>query len=168
MKIGGLDYSRPDFKTMFANYGLTAIAALSLEKSLLLLMAAIDNLGKGQFPKEVLHAYLQKYRKKTMGNLIDELKARIRFSLSLESDLEKARVNRNQIIHHFFVDEYETMVLPNGPTLLSNQLRPIRDLFVSIHSQVDQLLGVISAELSKPRTDISPDVKKMLKGKWAV
>lgn len=42
-----IDYSQPGYKEMFANYCLTAIEALSLEKSLLLLTAAIDNLGNG-------------------------------------------------------------------------------------------------------------------------
>lgn len=49
-----IDYSQPGYKEMFANYGLTAIAALSLEKALLLLVAAIDNLGNGNLPKEKL------------------------------------------------------------------------------------------------------------------
>ena len=168
MKIGGLDYSRPDFKTMFANYGLTAIAAISLDKSLLLLMAAIDNLGKGHFPKEMLHEYLKRHRKRPMGDLIKEVKKRMNIPPSLEANLEKARTDRNQIIHHFFVDEYETMVLPNGPTILSNKLRPVRDFFATVCSEVDKLIGLVSAELSKPKNEISHNVRKMLKGKWAV
>jgi hypothetical protein len=55
MKIGGLDYSRPEFKTMFANYGLTAIAAVSLEKSIILLIAAIDNLCVKGDVVEIFH-----------------------------------------------------------------------------------------------------------------
>jgi hypothetical protein len=168
MKIAGLDYSRPEFKTMFANYGLTAIAAVSLEKSILLLIAAIDNLGKGHFPKEMLDNQLWKFKKKPMGDLIKEVKKRIVIPSSLDKDLKNALVARNQIIHHFFIDEYETMVLPNGPTVLSNKLRPIHDFFVSLHSEIDKLLGLFSAELSKTQSEINPKVKKMLKGKGAV
>jgi hypothetical protein len=168
VRIGGLDYSRPDFKTMFANYGLTAIAAVSLEKSLLLLMASIDNLGNGHLPKEALHSYLNKYRKKGIGPLIDELKKRIHFPDGLEAKLEKARSERNLVIHHFFTDEYETVILPNGPTLLSSRLRPIRNFFAEVHSEVDHLLELISAELSKPRDQIAAPIKRMLKGKRAV
>ena len=168
MKIGGLDYSRPSFKTMFANYGLTAIAALSLEKTILLLIAAIDNLGKGHFPKETLHDHLRKFKRKPMGDLIKELKRRINIENSLSKRLDKACKDRNQIIHNFFTDEYETMVFPNGPTILSNKLRPIRDYIASVHSEMDGLLGIFSAELSKPKKEVDGKVKKMLKGKWAV
>lgn len=163
MKIGRRDYSRSDFKTMFANYGLTAISAVALEKSLLLLMAVIDNLGKGNFPKELLHDYLKKHHKKTIGSLIKEIKKRINISSDLEMKLEKARIYRNQFIHHFFMDEYETMDIPNGPTILSNKLRPIRDFFVEVHLEIDALIGAIGADLSKPRNEISSRVRKLLK-----
>jgi hypothetical protein len=158
MKVEGLDYSRPEFKTMFANYGLTAIAALTLEKSVMLLIAAIDNIGKG----EVLHEYLQKHRKKPLGVLIKELEKRIVLAADLRADLERALSDRNTIIHHFFVDEYETMLLEEGPNLLSNRLRPIRGSFVSVQSKIDGLLGLVSVELHKPRNEMNPDVRKLL------
>lgn len=157
-----LDYSRPEFKTMFANYGLTAIAALALEKSVMLLIAAIDNIGKGDLPKEVLHEYLQKYQKKPLGFLITELEKRILLTPDIKTYLEKALIDRNMIIHHFFVDEYETMLLDEGPKLLSNRLRPIRDSFVAVHSKIDDLLGLVSAELNKTKNEMNPDVRKLL------
>lgn len=149
---------------MFANYGLTAIAALGLEKALLLLMAAIDNLGKGHSPKEMLHEYLKGHQKLPMGALIKEVRKRINIPPSLEANLDKALTDRNRIIHHFFVDEYETMILPDGPTILSDKLRPLRDFFAAVHSEVDELVGLVSAELSKPKNEISHNVRKMLKG----
>ena len=117
-----IDYSQPDYKELFANYGLTAIAALSLEKSLLLLTAAIDNLGNGNLPKEMLEKYLESprnnsMRKKAMGNLVDEVRQANRHPTSLKANLKKAVTDRNHIVHHFFMDEYEIMILPNGPTM---------------------------------------------------
>lgn len=164
-----IDYSQPGYKELFANYGLTAIAALSLEKSLLLLTAAIDNLGNGDLPKEMLQGYLEiprnnPMRKRPMGNLVDGLNKRINISPSLEANLKEAVTNRNHIIHHFFIDEYEIMILPNGPTILSNKLRPIRDFFAAVHSEIDELLGLVIAELRKPKTEISPNIRNMLKG----
>lgn len=164
-----IDYSQPGYKELFANYGLTAIAALSLEKSLLLLTAAINNLGNGNLPKEMLQVYLESprnnpMRKKPMGKLIDELNERINIPHSLEANIKKAVTDRNHIIHHFFMDEYEIMILPNGPTILSNKLRPIRDFFAAVHSEVDELVGLVIAELRKPKTEISPNVRNMLKG----
>lgn len=106
-------------------------------------------------------------RKKSMGNLIDEVSKRINIPPLLEANLKKAVTDRNHIIHHFFMDEmdeYETMILPNGPTILSNKLRPIRDFFAAVHSEVDELVGLVIAELRKPKNEISPNVRNMLKG----
>jgi len=102
-----------------------------------------------------------------MGNLIDEVSKRINIPPLLEANLKKAVTDRNHIIHHFFMDEmdeYETMILPNGPTILSNKLRPIRDFFAAVHSEVDELVGLVIAELRKPKNEISPNVRNMLKG----
>ena len=169
-----IDYSQPGYKEMFANYGLTAIAALRLEKTLMLLVAAIDNLGNGNLPKERLHEYLENsgsgkpIKTRTMGNLIKEVNRRITISLALEADLEKANAWRNYVIHHFFMDEYDTLVLPSGPIALGNKLRPIRDLFVRLQSEVDGHLSKICDELRKPKTEICQEVRMLLKGKWAI
>jgi hypothetical protein len=93
-----IDYSQPGYKEMFANYGLTAIAALALEKSHLLLTVAIDNLGNESLPKKMLHEYLESsqnekpMKKKEMGKLIKEVKTRLYISASLEADFDKARI----------------------------------------------------------------------------
>jgi len=162
MRAEGLDYSRPEFKTMFANYGLTAVAALALEKSIMLLIAAIDNIGKGNLPKDMLHQYLQQYRKRPLGALIKELENRINLSPDLKSDLQRALNDRNMIIHHFFIDEYETMLLNEGPNRLSDQLRPIRDSFVAVQFKIDDLLGRVSGELNKTRNEMDQDIRELL------
>ncbi|MDP1947236.1 MAG: hypothetical protein Q8L77_07020 [Nitrospirota bacterium] len=169
-----IDYSQSGYKEMFANYGLTVIAALSLEKSLLLLTSAIGNLSNGSLPKEKLHEYLESsqskppMKKKTMGSLVNEVKMRINIPASLETDLEKAKEMRNHIIHHFFMDEYETLSLETGAIVLSNKLRPVRDFFLVVQSEVDRLLLVFCSELRKPKNEIGQEVRRMLKGKWAI
>lgn len=169
-----IDYSQPGYQEMFANYGLTAIAALSLEKTLLLLVVAIDNLGNGNLPKEKIYEYLEKsgsgkpLNKKTMGNLIDEVNQRITISSSLEKDLKKSNDWRNYVIHHFFMDEYETLASPSGPVALSHKLRPIRDTFLRLQWEVDAILEKVCAELRKARTELSQEMRKLLKGDRAI
>lgn len=166
-----IDYSQPGYKEMFANYGLTAMAALSLEKTLLLLVAAIDNLGNGNLPKEKLHEYLvnsesgKPMKKKTMGDLIREVTSRINISLALEADLKEANKSRNYIIHDFFVDKYETLASPSGPITLSNELRPVRDLFFRIQTEIDHQLSKVCDELRKPQEEISQNLRMLLKEK---
>ena len=169
-----IDYSQPNYKDMFANYGLTVIAALSLEKSLLLLAAAVDNLGNGSLPSEKLHEYLESsqnnrpMKMRTMGNLIKEVKMRLHIPASLEADLERPNEMRNYVIHHFFMDEYETLSLETGAIVLSNKLLPVRDFFLAVQSEVDRLLLVFFSELKKPKNEIGEEARRMLKGKWAI
>ncbi len=107
-------------------------------------------------------------KKKEMGKLIKEVKTRLHISASLEADLDKARNMRNHLIHHFFMEEYETLSLETGPLALSNKLRPVRDFILMVQSEVDMLLSVVCSELSKPKNEISQEVRSMLKGKWAI
>jgi len=167
-----IDYSQPDYKEMFANYGLTVIAVFSLEKSLLFLTAAIDNLGNGSLPKGKIHEYLESLyckppmKKKTMGKLFNEVKMRLHIPVSLEADLEKANDMHKHVIHHFFIDEYETLSLDTGPIALSEQLLPVRDFFLMLQSEVDRFLSVVCNELKKPKNEISQELRSMLKGIW--
>lgn len=130
-----IDFSQPGYKEMLANYALTAMAALSLEKPLLLLVVAIDHPGNGSLSKEKLYEYLEKsgsgkpMKKKSMGELIREVKMRIVLPQHLEIELKKAIDLRNYITHYFLIDEYETLRLPSGPDTLSNKLRSMNDLF---------------------------------------
>lgn len=168
MNLDSPDYSRPEFKTMFANYGLAALSAAGLEKHLLLLISAIDHLGKETLPKNVLYAYLEKHRKTTLGQLIINLSKRVHIPSAMDSTLKDALEKRNTVVHNFFFEQYETMILPDGPTLLSNRLRPINELFRLAITEVDNMLEKVLVQTNKPRNKISPEVRKMLKGKWAI
>lgn len=162
MKIEGIDYSRPGYKEMFANYGLTAIAALSLEKAIWLLITAIDNLGKGHIGKDEIQERLKKHKRKPMGELIKELHKRIIIKNELTADLKDALEKRNFIIHHFFTEKVDN--IRNSPQSLSNELRPVRDFFSSVHEQIDEILAKVIEQMNVPLDKISDEVKKMLKG----
>ncbi len=161
MEIEGIDYSQPGYKEMFANYGLTAIAALSLEKTIWLLVTAIENLGKNSVSIEEIKQQIGKHKKKPMGPLIGALLLKIEISPHIIKDLKGARDKRNFIIHHFFTDRVDN--LRTDATLLSNELRPIRDFFTSIHTKVDTLLGEVIGEMNKPFERIKPELRKRLK-----
>jgi len=51
---------------------------------------------------------------------------------------------RNYIIHHFFVDNFEKL---STPRLLSEELRPLRDLFVFLQKKSDDVLNVLSPQM---------------------
>lgn len=149
MDINNIDYSQPGYKEMFANYGLTAIAALSLEKAIWLLVTAIDNIGRGTVVDiNEIQKQLKEHKRKPMGALIRDLQERIEINSELLNILNEAKEKRNYIIHHFFVERVNN--LRNDPSALSNELRPIRDFFCYAHSIIDSLLEKIIAEMHKP------------------
>ena len=78
---------------------------------------------------------------RAMGELIREVSSRMNISEALEADLKAANKSRNYIIHDFFVDKYETLASPSGPVTLSNELRPVRDLFLRIQTEIDHHLS---------------------------
>jgi hypothetical protein len=58
-----IDYSGPGYQAMFANYGLTALAAQALEKTLLLLLGAVNCLGVGKVSRGDLYEVLDKHNR---------------------------------------------------------------------------------------------------------
>ncbi|MCL4456537.1 MAG: hypothetical protein M1406_03905 [Nitrospirae bacterium] len=162
MDINSIDYSQPGYKEMFANYGLTAISALSLEKAIWLLITAIDNLGKGTILDiNEIQKQLKEHKRKPMGPLIINLQKRIEINNELLVILDEAKERRNYIIHHFFVERVDN--LRNDPSALSNELHPIRDLFCDAHSKIDSLLERIIAEMHKPFDQVNPEIRRILK-----
>lgn len=147
---------------MFANYGLTAIAALRLEKTIWLLVTAIDNLGSGHVVDiNEIQKQLKTHKRKPMGILIKDLQERIELSTELLNILNKAKEKRNYIIHHFFIERVDVLI--NNPSTLSNELRPIRDFLLDTCSKIDSLLEKIIAEMHKPFDKIDPEIKEILK-----
>jgi hypothetical protein len=142
LEIKGIDFSQPGYKEMFANYGLTAMAAIGLEKTIWLLITAVDNLGSGKVSDiQEIQKQLEQHKCKPLGPLIKALHKRLEVNIELSNDLKNARKKRNFIIHHFFTERIDN--LNNKPNELSNELRPIRDFFPDTTSKIDALLGKI-------------------------
>jgi len=100
-----IDYSQPGYKEMFANYGLTALAAQALEKTLLLLLAAVHCLEAGKVSKNDLHEILDKHDRKTLGQLVNALRSQVAFPQDLEAAISLSLEKRNYVIELFLNKE---------------------------------------------------------------
>lgn len=74
-----IDYSQHGYKEMFANYGLTALAAQGMEKILFILLAAVECLETRKVSKNDLYKVFDKHDRRTLGQIINTLRKKVAF-----------------------------------------------------------------------------------------
>ena len=158
-----IDIQQPGYKEMFANYGLTALAAQALEKTLFLLLAAVECLETGKVEKTELHEVFDQHNRKPMSRLIEALRTKVAFPQDLEDDLNRALGKRNYVMHDFFLSGFDIGRLAGSPEKLSEELRPMRDLFDNVQSGVDAILETIQKQFGVPRTKLDQQARQLLK-----
>jgi len=162
--INEFDYSLPAYQTMFGNYGLTALAATSFEKTVMLLLIAVSRISELNVPPSELYKAMDEVNHLTLGRLITELKKRLNVTDSTASELESALKRRNYLIHHFFFAHREMLRTPEGAHEMSNELRPMRDLFVEVQKKIDLILGAVLQKHSLDLEIIDKEVRPILEG----
>jgi len=158
-----IDYSQLGYKEMFANYGLTALAAQALEKTVLLLLAGVECLEMSQISEVDLHDALDKHDRETLGRLIRALRDKVAFPQALETDLQTALERRNYVMHDFFLLRFDSRRLSESPEKLSEELRPIRDLFDDVQNRVDTIIATIQHQVGVSEAKLDEDAKRLLK-----
>ena len=134
-----IDYSQPEWRTLFANYGLTAHAAQVLEKQLLILLGAIVCRDPGKQLGSDLQEFLAKNKRKRVGDVLKALQKKLPFPPGLDTDLEQVFQQRNDVIHHFFFDSFDGKSLTKPPEQMGRELRPICERLRSLQDRVDAL-----------------------------
>jgi hypothetical protein len=134
-----IDYSRPEWRTLFANYGRTAHAAQVLEKTLLLLLASVHCQKEGKRLPSDLHAFLDSNKRKRVSAIIKTLKQQLPFPPDLDTDLQEVFQRRNDVIHHFFLDSFDGRNWARPPEHMDRELRPICERLRSLQDRVEAL-----------------------------
>ena len=147
---------------MFANYGLTALAAQALEKSLLLLIAAIECLETGQTERDALYDVFGRHNRKPLGRLIAVLREKVTLPQDLESDLGQALGERNHVMHNFFLNGFEVSDLERSVEKMSEELRPIRDHLNAVSSRIDAMVGVVQERFEVTREKLDRQARQLL------
>ena len=158
-----IDYSKPGYKEMFANHGLTALAVQALEKTLFLLLAAVECLEAGRVEKNDLYEVFGRNDRKSLGRLINALRTKVAFPQDLESDLTRALEKRNYVMHDFFLNRFDILRLAGSPERMSEELRPIRDLIDNVQNRVDAILGIIQKQFGVSSAKLDQQAKHLVK-----
>jgi hypothetical protein len=138
------DYSQPEWRTLFANYGRTAHTAQLLEKTLLILLGAVVCRKQDKQFDSALRDFLTQNRRKRVRAVINALKEEMpTFPPGLDTDLLKAFDARDKVIHHFFFDSFEGESWARPPEQMDRELRPICERLRSLQNRVDALLEYV-------------------------
>jgi hypothetical protein len=143
-----IDYSHPEWETLFANYGLTAHAAQILEKMLFILLGSVHCRDKGAYVPGDLTAFLTQHKRMLVGKVIEALQKRLPMSPELATELQEVFRQRNDVIHHFFLDRFDGQHWARPPAQMDQELKPIYLRLKGLQDCVDALLEQIQREVA--------------------
>jgi hypothetical protein len=123
-----IDYTHPEWETLFANYGLTAHAAQMVEKMLLLLLGCVHCRDKGEHVPGDLAAFLNQHKRMLVSQVIEALQKKLPMSPDLATELLQVFRQRNHVIHHFFLDRFDGQDWARPPAQMDQELKPIRSI----------------------------------------
>jgi hypothetical protein len=143
-----IDYSQPEWGALFKNYGLTAHAAQVLEKMLLFLLGGVECREQGKSLDADLVAFLTTHKRMPVSQVIKALQRKMpAFPPGLDTDLLNVFDERNDVIHHFFLDRFDGEDWARPPTQMDQELRPIYLRLKRLQDSVEALLDQIQREV---------------------
>ena len=158
------DIHRSGMKEMFANYGLAMLRASFVEKTLMLLLVAINQIGKPEVSQDDIYSVIYADNKKTFGQLLNKLKSKIDLPSEQEEAISQAISKRNFLAHQFFFQNRERLI-SGDPTPLSSQLQQLGNFFLSVYPKIDDLLGTFLKQCNIPYKNVDNEVVELLSKK---
>jgi len=148
-------------KEVFSYYGLCMYNAQILEQELINLtvgLVAIDAtvLSKGDFDK-----FFNEAGSKTIGQLIFDLKKRIKFSMEIKESLIKAKDDRNFVAHDFFKSHDINFGANLGREKMIKELIFYTSEFINVTSQVEVITDKVFRKLGITEEIVQREIEKM-------
>jgi hypothetical protein len=159
-----INYSQPGYQEMFANCGLTLLKAQLLERIVLFLWVSNECFENNETTGQDLTNRIDKNGDQ-FKQLVEKLKEKNIIPQELYADLEDARKKRNKFVHRFFVRRLEKSDLDRlagDPDKISEEVRPIHDLFDNLLERVDSILDVKIKQFNIPREKIEHEAQQIL------
>jgi hypothetical protein len=147
---------------IYAWFGFAMQEAQAIEQMLLVIIVALD-MKNGKFPPEENHwaGLYEKFGRLTLGRLLSRIRKHSVFSKSLEDNIEKAVITRNNLAHAFF--------LPNphkgkeSASITSRKkLMDAANLFSNLKPQLENIIGELLFNLAIERNAAEKQVAVLL------
>ena len=132
------------YDKFFIAFGKATISALSFEFSLGTLLLDVDRVIKGNISVEGLFALDEKYSKLTLGQMLTELRKKISVNAVIEDQLRLALEKRNYLIHRFYTEDAEQLVLEENIDKVVTRIDKIREIIFDAEIYVKMLTSAFN------------------------
>ena len=132
-------------REVFARFGLAAYHAQCLEYELIGLLLLLKRVNMAVIDLEALLSTEQSLSKRTLGQLIYQLKSKISLDSTYEEMLTTALEKRNYLMHHFFHQHAYNIPVKSGQDLMIDELDEISYSL----DNCDKMMQIITAMFAK-------------------
>jgi hypothetical protein len=133
-----------DLNILFYNYGLSVFVAQQFESSLGILIVASEALGMLKVDRQALG--IDSVLDRCVGPNLKVLEESGLMNKAMQRDLKKANMQRNLLIHRFFLENFVDLTSPLGRTAVNDLLQRI---YLHIKTAVEVLSALNNTLLTK-------------------
>lgn len=103
--------------------------------------------------------------RKTLGQLLAELKKYVTVSNDFEQHFDQCRGKRNYLTHHFFWAHAEDMLSREGCEKMINELKSLSDLFREADMNAQRMSKELRKIVGWPEEALEKEVEKFFEGR---
>jgi hypothetical protein len=150
-----------DPKEVFAFFGLCSYCLQVLEQGLINLAVALRIRGLTRLTDRDFVVLFEEMGRKTLGQLIGDVRRQIDVSSDLEDTLRGALHDRNYIAHQFFAIHDIDFASDRGRTAMINELRQITKRIQAIDRQLESVTHPLFERLGLTAEMVQKELVKM-------
>jgi hypothetical protein len=155
-------------KEVFAFFGLCSYNSQVLERGLVNLAVGLKALGFTKLTEENLDSLFERTMRKTLGQLIADVRPHVNVSKELENEIMETLNDRNYIIHRFFAEHDISFMSDHGRSNMINELRSILKRIRKIDHELELIahslwrrLGLTEEIFQKGLDEMSAEAKQL-------
>jgi hypothetical protein len=150
-----------DAKEVFAFFGLCSYSAQVLERGLVNLAVGLRAQGLTRLTAEDFDSLFEKTGKKSLGQLITDIRPHLDITPELEKMIGEAVNDRNYIAHNFFVKHDIDFASDHGREKMIEELRQISARIRSVDREVESITHALWRRLGLTEEMFDKELAKM-------
>src|SRR6266498_1135308 len=152
----------PDGLILIENYGLAVYAAQSFERGLQNVLTGLERLGEFTLPPRIDRSR-EGFVDECLGPMLRILESQARMDNKMSRVLRKAHYQRNELVHHFLMDNAVDMLNAAGRASINDKLRRIYQDIRHAEWIVLQLAEKIFAQLGVAPDQVDKQIAELLR-----
>lgn len=150
-----------DAKEVFTFFGLCTYYLQVFEQGFVNLVVGLRLRGSTQLTQKDIDVLFDKEGKKTLGQLINDVRRHINISSQLEESLTQALQKRNYVVHHFFVVHDIDFMSSHGRVEMIEELRDITCNIQNLDREVESITHSLWKKLGLTEEIVKKELVKM-------